>query len=636
MFSFSIKQFIRQPGKALLFFLLMAASTALVVTGAVLTAENSERIKIVEDTYSTVGYIEQTPLNTESVPIANPCTGSDWLTSTDYGDYIFPEDLDFPGAGYIMKPEQRPYCIIKNQELITTLHHDGFHFLEFTPLEPVGDDGGAVEVEITRVLLSEDSSHGNGDVTIKNAALHEGDNITVCQCFGTTRYPMEVGERYLAELYPYTYCEVHEADEYVIYHRPCSLQSDREGNYIDKGAFPDDIDWGYKSPGYAQVAHVTGDDFYEKGNIGYNYILWAEHLHLRDHLFGVVPTNSLELLPSWHENEHRLIDGREITPEEFESGAPVCMVHKELSNFNKLSVGDKVSMEFLCSAYRDFNVLGGDLPYSTSILNADGEYYEPFFRQEYEIVGTFSGGRHSEIEIGENNMIIPAKSVAASDEDHIAGAEPMTKYTASFQIPNGSIQKFDQALHKHVPEAERLSITYDDRGYSEIRKSLDNSRAMALLLLLAGVMAALSIIALLLYFFVAKEKKRTAVERSLGMTKAQCRVSLLSALMILTVLSASAGSAGGMLALGRVQEPKAAAKTAEERDSMYDYDTRYSTWAAGRELAEKAEIEVETPIYLSCAVPLSISLIVLIPALLLMAAGFRTDPIYLLSTREKE
>ena len=133
----------------------------------------------------------------------------------------------------------------------------------------------------------------------------------------------------------------------------------------------------------------------------------------------------------------------------------------------------------------------------------------------------------------------------------------MTSFTASFQIPNGTIQQFDAALKEHIPEAGRLNIIYDDRGYSEIRKSLDNSRAMALLLLLAGI------VALLLYFFVVKEKKRTAIERSLGMTKIQCRVSLLAGLIILTVFSACAGSVCDTLALDKVREPQVTASTAE-------------------------------------------------------------------------
>lgn len=636
MFNFSVKQLLRQPGKALLFFLLMAASTALVVTGAVLTIENSERLRIVEETYSTIGYIEQIPVDTESIPVPNPCFGSDRKTTIDYGGYIHPEDLDFPGADYIVKPEKRPYYVFTDPELSGYALDHYFHVVEFTPLQPVGEDGVPVEVEITKILFSTDSPDVNSAVTIPDAALHEGDHITVCQCFGPTRYPMKVGEKYVAELYLYMECPEHRVNEYVIYSRPHSGRTDREGNYIGTENFPDDIDWGYSSPSYSQIAHVTGEDFYEKGNVGYNYIKWAAHYELRNHSFCAIATNSLELIPCWHEDKLKVPLGREITPEEFESGAPVCMVSKEFAARNKLEVGDKVKMPFICASHRDQSTVGGELSVNFSLMDENGEFYEPFFEQEYEIVGLTTGNQNLDTEWGQDNFVIPAKSVTVSDEDRITYYQPMTRRTASFQIPNGSIQEFDAALKEHVPDAERLSITYDDRGYSEIMKSLRNARDMANLLLLGGVLAALTIIALLLYFFVVKEKKRTAVERSLGMTKAQCRVSLLSALMILTVLSASAGSVCGILALDKVSEPETVAKTAVERDSMYDYDTRYSPWAAGRELAEKAEIEVEPPLYVSYAVPLALSLLVLALGLLLMTVSFGTDPIYLLNTREKE
>lgn len=634
MFNFSIKQLLRQPGKAVLFFLLMAASTALVVTGAVLTIENTERIQIVEDTYTTIGYIEQIPLSTESVTIPNPCTGSDRVTTTDYGEYISPEDLDFPGADYIMKPEYRPYYLFHEPKFADFGVDVYTHVLEFTPLQPVGDDGAPVEVEITKVLFSTDSPDVSSAVTIPNVALHEGDHITVCQCFDSTRYPMDVGEKYVASLYLYRYCEEHQVNEYAVDSRPYSGRTDREGNYIGTENFPDDIDWGYSSPRYAQIAHVTGDDFYEKGNIGYNYLQWAKHVEQSGHNFVAVATNAMELLPSWHEDKIILREGREITPEEFESGAPVCMISKEFAGRNGLKLGDKVNMPFLCVYYWDRNAIGGS-PDGLSELDADGEFFEPFFEQEYEIVGLTESQRY-EIEAGPDTFIIPAKSVTVSHEDRITYYHPMTRFTASFQIPNGSIQEFDAAIKEHVPEAERLIITYDDRGYSEIMKSLNNSRAMAFLLLMGGIMAALSIVALLLYFFVVKEKKRTAIERSLGMTKRQCRVSLLAGLMILTVVSACAGSLCGTLALDIVREPETVAGTVEERDSQYIYDTRYSTWAAGRELAERVDIDVDAPVYVCYVTPVCLSVLVLVLALLLMAGSFRTDPIYLLSTREKE
>lgn len=555
MFNFSIKQLFRQPWKVMLFFLLMAASTALVVTGAVLTIENNERLRIVEDTYSTVGFVEQPAVSTERVPVPNACGGINFVTTTDYGEYIYPEDLDFPGANYVVKPEFRPYYIFNKPKFSHYGYDDTFHVVEFTPLEPVWDDGAPVEVEITKVLFSKDNK-SQGTCVTPDTALHEGDHITVCQCWGATRYPMEPGEKYAAELAKWWNCPEHQVDEYVVYSRPHSGRTDRNGKHIGTENFPDDKDWGFQSPYYPQIAHVTGKDFYEKGSPGYNFVQWAKNVEQRVHSFCALGINSLELLPSWHKKTNVLRDGREITPEELEAG--------------------------------------------------------------------------------QDTLIIPAKSVAASDDNNIAYYAPMTSFTASFQIPNGTIQKFDAALKEHVPESGRLNITYDDRGYSEIRKSLDNSRAMALLLLLAGIMAALSIVALLLYFFVVKEKKRTAIERSLGMTKSQCRVSLLAGLIILTVFSACAGSVCGTLALDKVREPQVTASTAEERDSLYSYDTRYSTWAAGRELAEKTEIDVEVPVYVSYTIPLCISLLVLVLALMLMTAGFRTDPIYLLSTREKE
>ena len=184
MFNFSIKQLLRQPGKTLLFFLLMAASTALVATGAVLTIENSDRIRIVDETYSTVGFVEQPAVSTESVPVPNACGGVNFITTTDYGDYLTPDILKFPGADYVVEPEYRPYFVFNEPEFSQFGDDDTFHVVEFTPLGSV-DDGAPVEVEITKVLFSKDNE-GQNTCNTPDIALHEGDHITVCQCWKTT------------------------------------------------------------------------------------------------------------------------------------------------------------------------------------------------------------------------------------------------------------------------------------------------------------------------------------------------------------------------------------------------------------------------------------------------------------------
>lgn len=109
MFKFSLRQLFRQRGKALLFFLLMAASTALVLTGSVMTIENAQRIAKVESTYSTIGMVEQLPTGeTKTYQSEDSCTGTHTWTTQLYGDPIMMDVLNFPGAGYIIEPEQRP------------------------------------------------------------------------------------------------------------------------------------------------------------------------------------------------------------------------------------------------------------------------------------------------------------------------------------------------------------------------------------------------------------------------------------------------------------------------------------------------------------------------------------------------
>ena len=67
-----------------------------------------------------------------------------------------------------------------------------------------------------------------------------------------------------------------------------------------------------------------------------------------------------------------------------------------------------------------------------------------------------------------------------------------------------------------------LQLTFDDNGYSKVVGGLENLRTAAIILFAAGLLSALAILVLLLYFFIVKQKKRTAIERSLGMSKNQC------------------------------------------------------------------------------------------------------------------
>ena len=398
MFTYSIKQLLRQPGKALLFFLLMAASTALVVTGLVMTLENTRRIQTVEDSYSTVGYIEQLPVSVDARVVPDPCYGTSTRTTEDYGGYILPEDLLFPGADYVVEPAYRPYYVSYLPELSPTKTHRYLkrHIVEFTPLAD-SLDGHIVEVEVTKVLFSQMGTANLGIDGSNEQDMKVGDVFPFCQeCSVEHPCPLKAGERYVSTVSYYHNdggCPAHGL-EYTSYVAPHSGQCDVQGNAASDGWFTQGrvTAEGEALTNRDSVTPVTGGDFYEKGQPGYRYIQWAELYQKEDHTFTSLPSDSLEVLADWHEDAAKMNAGREITPEEFASGAAVCMVPQQLAAINQLQVGDKVDLAFLCSYYGDTSWLGyqGQLPYDFSLFNARGEWYQPFWQQEYEIVGIYS------------------------------------------------------------------------------------------------------------------------------------------------------------------------------------------------------------------------------------------------------
>lgn len=628
MFSFSMKQLLRQPGKVCLFLLLMVASTVLVIIGTVLTIENTKRIQIVEESYTTIGIVEQLPVNVEVVTGSDDCYGITSQPKNIYDDSVSMDLFDFPTAEYVNPPEYRPvfisYLPDHGHALGTALRN---HILEFSPLVN-SEPGKPVEVVVTQVLESniDSKSATHWKDGSEDKSMEIGDTFLLCQhgLASSMYFPLSAGEKYVACLSMDPICPTHGVQEYIPYGGPYSNQRDAEGRWIDKGNYACDIPEfeSGTAPLRARIDHVTGDDFYEPGHMGDIYLKWAQIMRMEDHIFPALGVTSLDVLPSWHDKSVNIVEGREITLAEFSQGAPVCMLPQDTAIVNQLSVGSKITLPMLCVQYGDDNF---------SLLNADGDIYKTFWEQEYEVVGIYNSTGGFLSDFSTDMFIIPTNSVKSGWENNIAGWGPLNADRVSFQLKNGDIAHFDAALKAEVSEMENLQIIYDDQGYSEISRSLYTNRVISLLLLLAGVLASLTIIALLLYFFVVKEMKRTAIERSLGMTKCQCRISLLAGLMILTVIATGAGNLCGVLILDKVQDPSAV--LVEDTDSEYTYSTEYSKWAQNRELAQKTEINVDRPVQVFWIVPLCMSLIIFLISLFLMEHNLRVDPIYLLSTK---
>ena len=653
----SFSHLFRTPVKTLLFFLLMTGCTVLLVFGSVLTVQADRRIAAAENEFSTIGTVEQLPTTTRNVALQNSCYKQGLLVPAATYDEIIPvEALTFEGADYIAAPQKRACYLSYIPGFNRSSGSGGFqavYVMEFSPLEDWNEYGPA-EVTVEKLLYSRRTMQGAGSLEL----AEEGTTITLCNHFCPELSQLEAGKRYIATVYEDYYTFIDEGrNEYVIYTAPFSTQFAADGipaqsdrlemannffeedgkfaGFTESGTFPV-APWP-NAPVYAE--EVT-EDFYREGGRGEIWQNWAQELEkqYKDRAyFYVLPTNSLETLSVFHNRQAVLKQGRMITQEEFQAGSAVCMLPDSMMTQNLLHIGDKLPLELVCSLHSDWqapDTFGAAFSGTYSTLNAAGQPYQPFWEEEYEIVGTYeviSGKalRPGAGELTEDMLIIPSNSVQASDADNIVYYAPMAKTTTSFQIPNGSMEEFEAKLHKAVPAAAGLVLTFDDQGYSDVMTSLRNARMNAILLLVLGALAAAAILVLLLYFFIVKQKKRTAIERGLGMTKRQCRVSLLAGILMLTVAACAFGSAGAAILT------ESAAPAAATEEFTEEINTAYSLWAKKTNVQEALEPSVTTPVLAYVAAPLLQVAAVLILSLLLAERNLKTKPIELLSSKEE-
>lgn len=609
----SLKQLLRTPMKTALFFLLMAAATALLVLGANLWAQTQAQIDAVEKQFTTLGTVEQKPNRTQMRTGWDAADGAYYSEAEPVYDSVISADvLDFDGANYLKAPEKRLYYLADLQGLAV---RDGgtalfYPVVEFTPAETAVPDH-PIKVYVQRFLYPEAENQNNEY------------EIYVCDHWTENPAPLEAGKTYVA--YTNVIVNHHEnaksSIEYALIAAERSTQCDAGGNLLESDRQTRTFD------------EVTAG-FYETER-GQYWLELSKALSMWDTTAPVLPVTDTALLPSFHDRTVYVREGRTFSAEDLENGAAVCLVSEEFARKNGLSIGDKVELPL-------YGVNEKDSPHRTfgdgsglrtfSLLNAQNRAYTPFWTAKYEIIGTYySVGTYGKpagsIEMALNLFLIPANSVKADFAGNIVDSGPMQRATTSFQIPNGTVDDYMAAYNRNVPAEvrENLEITFDDNGYSQIIGGLLNMRYVAIILFAAGLLSALAILVLLLYFFIVKQKKRTAIERSLGMSKAQCRVSLMAGILVLALVASVIGvGIGAVLLQSDVLTDTAQSETEE-------IDTTFSIWAKGQTEVTEPETDATVPVAVYVFIPVCLLVFIFLLSLVLVNRNLKTEPILLLS-----
>lgn len=604
----SLKQIFRTPVKTGLFCLIFLFGTMLFTEGLNLWIEISEKIKAADETFVTIGTVEQKEQSTVMEQWWDAGLQDYIYQETEtYGDFLTTDLLEKLDIDFITAPRQRPYFGAYSEGLrtggeLTDESFTGIFLAEIRVLEdavsefaakadaPETDmpgtdarkaDASETDVSGTDVRKADapgtdvrktdvpESDVPESDVPESNvpgvcvpdhpipvevtrvlwgSESFSGKKIYFCDHRTEQPEPMEAGKTYL------TFLSMN------------PVNADKHEDFEGTEYMPLRL---YENQ--ARLWYEVTEDFYgtEEG------IRWEKIAGMLklcyESMLPVTPVSDLQLLRPFHDGDAVIEEGREIDPSEYESGAKVCLVPQKFAKQNDLRVGDHFPLQFYFADYQyplcQVGLGNGGL--DMEALDADGNVLEPFQESEYEIIGIYSypvaltSDPHAFVN---NQIFVPENSITEDFQDHVVGRGPMQAYNTSFRIKNGSAARFLEEFSR-LPESSLLEIEFDDGGYEAFASKMKNTRIVAAVLFFAGFALLLATIAFLMYFMIWKQRRRTAVERALGMTNRQCAVSLLSGIVLLTAVCGTAGAAIGMQMDRAVQ--KAAVSGEEEFSTAY-------------------------------------------------------------------
>ncbi len=603
----------RTPVKTALFFLLLAFTVALVCAGGNLWKLCADNMAHFEEIFTTIGTVEQKPEKTvqRAVWRADRKTYR-YVNDPVYGETVSPDVLDFEGAGYLSGPDQRACYMAQAPECRLRDDDSGMWHFMIVEASPVEDciPSDPVKMELKRVVFS------YYPITFPD--------FYYCAHFEEQPEPMYADQTYIMELVlglPHDWEVAENVSvgrwEYQPVDGPCSTQADAQGHLLPNHLSENPVQ--KLEPG-----------FYETDE-GKAWLALCREYELSYYSLPVTVTNDLNLIMAFYAGEAYVSEGEAFLEEDYRQGNRVCLVPDDFARRNKLKVGDSVHLVLRYANYAQSASMGG----AEGRLTAEGKAYEPFEEGDWQIRGiydhTVSPGRSQGYLLADNEIFIPTASIQNSNENNIAQYGPMKGYTTAFQIPNGS-ESIEN--YKALWEAQGIShveIAFYDGGYSRLEMGLKNMEKMSLILLTMGIVSAVCIVVFFCYLFIVKQRRRTAIERSLGMTKRQCARSLLSGIAAIAMTGCIAGAAAGQcLAVS------AGAAMVQTRP----YDTRYSNGAPQEDEEERtAKEEVTYLIELDWQVAaLSGSLVFLFTLSVAMAGiygNLRQEPLALLSDAGK-
>ncbi len=654
---FSMKQFLRTPGKMSLHFALFAATAMFLCLGLNLHQYAAENLDAVYNAFDITA-VPDFKGNINSV--GEMCED---INSNDYIGYyscqaenydllpltqlegVIDYDIRNQFGAYVSNASAKMFRACTN---FSIKEYNRAKVICFTP---ASSQGATIPTKGDAYI----------PVYVKWAAARESDSPeSVIQQlkirnYYEQEYTLEPGKEYIAVLG--YFCGAGED----VYH----LTDDPEGNVrfrvSSNGVYYMEDTWHSRLPFSWFTENYDG---FWQTEMGDYYRQIAEAVEYSAYSLTAVTVNRLDGISAFSENRVWVSRGRDFTEEEIESGAKVCLVSRWMADHMEWKVGDTLDLNFFpcdylytAGDYAQYSVCRQDTIEASPIYHYEEADYPSqyhdfpsmhiFDQGEYEIIGIYDGL----LGCGRDGTAVPCEDGAICDNTAGKGVYILNVYIPSNSVANQPTPKlsennttlwinpkklldFQAALESSGLTAKQetgytMNVTVYDHNLSQLAPGLESlSQISKLILVLSGLTALLTVVAFAVLYMV-QNKRQIAAFRAIGMSKRQVAVLLLFAVLLVCILGAGAGAFAGQKISASVTQ--SILETAAENRS----DPSFSATLADAD--EEAEaftyLEQENPLF-----PIftwaGISLTLILAMLICFANESKKSPMLLLGTKE--
>lgn len=269
-----------------------------------------------------------------------------------------------------------------------------------------------------------------------------------------------------------------------------------------------------------------------------------ESIEINNHAFPVLAVDKLSYQAEFVREEARIVQGRDFTQTELETGEKVCIISESQAIANGLAVGDTITMQ---SYYYDPNVTqhvgphypNAASPYPSHYSQTRGFSSEP---ESYTIVGLYrlsnERGGTSSYGFTSSTIFIPKSSATGKTVTWDEGV------FRSIILHNGKMDEFLAVLEEYG--YEDMFVVYD-QGYSEIFSGLNAYEEVAGKAIYVGLGAYAVMLLLYLILFPGRQKRTQATMGSLGASRGRKFMLVLSSNLAILIPGTALGAAASVL-----------------------------------------------------------------------------------------